>query len=67
MYSNDPQAFCYALIMKTHQSHLLFAGCLGAARGNGIDHERGALGDGLVSYWPLEAVQGTKTPDHVSG
>ncbi|MSU22167.1 MAG: LamG domain-containing protein, partial [Pedosphaera sp.] len=26
-----------------------------------------ALKDGLVSYWPLEEVQGTKTPDLVSG
>jgi hypothetical protein len=26
-----------------------------------------SLADGLVSYWPLDAVQGTKTPDRVSG
>jgi hypothetical protein len=26
-----------------------------------------ALKDGLVSYWPLDEVQGTKTPDLVSG
>jgi hypothetical protein len=26
-----------------------------------------ALSDGLVSYWPLDTVQGTKTPDLVSG
>src|SRR6188474_935192 len=25
------------------------------------------LSDGLVSYWPLDEVQGTKTPDLVSG
>jgi hypothetical protein len=28
---------------------------------------RRRLGDGLVSYWPLEEVQGAKTPDLVSG
>jgi hypothetical protein len=26
-----------------------------------------ALTDGLVSYWPMEEVQGTKTPDRASG
>ena len=26
-----------------------------------------ALSDGLVSYWPMEEVQGTRTPDLVSG
>ena len=31
------------------------------------DTAHAALSDGLVSYWPLDEVQGTKTPDLVSG
>jgi len=31
------------------------------------NNSHAALSDGLVSYWPMEEVEGTKTPDLVSG
>ena len=36
-------------------------------RDNGLSSVFSPLGDGLVSYWPLDSVQGTKTPDLASG
>ena len=33
----------------------------------GSDSAAAAISDGLVSYWPMESVQGGKTPDKVSG
>ncbi len=53
--------------MNTPRSHCLFHVCLALALLAGAFSARAALGDGLVSDWPLEEVQGTKTPDLVSG
>ncbi len=36
-------------------------------RDNGLGSVFSPLGNGLVSYWPLDEVQGTKTPDLVNG
>ena len=33
----------------------------------GLAVSQAQLSDGLVSYWPLDEVQGSKTPDLVSG
>lgn len=33
----------------------------------GAQAAQAALSDGLVSYWPMDTIQGTKTPDLVSG
>lgn len=47
--------------MKKHNLLTLIALATGVA----VSH--GQLSDGLVSYWPLDEVQGSKTPDLVSG
>lgn len=42
-------------------------GCIAASTLVYFPTSHAALSDGLVSYWPLEEAQGTKTPDLVSG
>ena len=41
----------------------LLGGLLFAASGS---QALGQIDDGLISYWPLDEVQGTKTPDLIS-
>ncbi|MEK9863957.1 MAG: hypothetical protein VW804_12450, partial [Verrucomicrobiota bacterium] len=49
---------------KQSVSRTFFLGGLAAVALAG--HANAQIGNGLVSYWPLDEIQGTKTPDLVS-
>ena len=68
---NSAHAECVVFYMKTNKvnhkqsvSRTFFLGGLAAVALAG--HANAQIGNGLVSYWPLDEIQGTKTPDLVS-
>ena len=61
MRSFTPYIFCGARLGWV-AALVLLAGLRG---GGGLEAQN--LEDGLVSYWPLDEVRGTKTPDLISG
>ena len=52
---------------RTHRWRLTRAACLAACAVGFTPLLQAGLEDGLVSYWPLDDVVGTKTPDLISG